>query len=738
MEQTGWIVNWPDMAFPSVEVELFPSGEGRVVHMNWVDVPHMFESFVRHCARVARYSVRLRYDVVQRYTLWIDEEEIVRQLAERGRLDGEIALVALLRRLAAEGQLSEDIACFSLAAAIPTRREGADSGGCELAERLFARGWPRSTPPYAGQLNSIAWLRTVERAVVEEQDIQYEAGVPLGESGWSYRVTQSQLRPRAHSGMGNARVRGGCCCDAVGTGKTATALGVVLLSEPLPPTEKDVIRVRTPATLVVVPTNLPHQWAGEVAKFAPRLRVASLLSLRDLKALSMADLVAADLVISTFSLLRGKPYLDALEEHVRVTIGTPGAPRARDASPLNTCARVLTHTSDLSAVPPLIELLRWRRLVVDEVHEVLQSPRDLKILRALSVHTVVGLTGTPDTSSGEAVQSFYPLLLRPTRTDEEPQHHICLQAAVEYGLLCQHDGMETEPEHVVVRVRLDAAERTLLETCGRTMPHTDAVMLCCGVWGSTDATPSVARHDLAAAVEEWHHTRLQELSDNEEAREEQTRRHTFVRERVPELLDGAQCSICMTRDADVLVLDCGHLLCERCAERAATVVCPFCRGAVAKTVRVAPVARDAVGSRVRAACTLVGGLVEAGGGGTLVFAQFRPLLAALDAALRVQNVRTCVLVGSTSRRASCVRRFRERDVDVLLLCFDRSISGLNLSEARHVVLLHPLVGRTHEVAAMEEQAVGRAHRRGQAVQVTVHHMIGEDTNEEAIWRERHP
>ena len=46
VEQTGWIVKWPDMAVPSVDVELFPSGERKVAHMAWADVPSLFESFV--------------------------------------------------------------------------------------------------------------------------------------------------------------------------------------------------------------------------------------------------------------------------------------------------------------------------------------------------------------------------------------------------------------------------------------------------------------------------------------------------------------------------------------------------------------------------------------------------------------------------------------------------------------------------------------------------------------------
>lgn len=732
VEQAGWIVGWPDTAFPTVEVALFPSGERREVHMPWADRPSLFDTFVRRSAGVARYSVSLRHDAVQRYTLWIDEAAIRRQLEERGHVDGEVALVALLHRLAAEGQLSDDAACFTLPAALrerhdePTRLD-------DLAARLHARGWPEATPPYPGQLKSIAWLRAVERAVVEEQDIEYEAGVPLGSSGWSYRVTQDQLRPSAHSGLGSARIRGGCCCDAVGTGKTASALGLVLLSDPLPPTQKDAIRVRTPATLVVVPTNLPQQWASEAARFAPALKVALLLGLKDMKALSMRSLLDADLVVSTFAFLRGKPYLDALDEHTLQVAGRQGA-RARDAGVLCTCARVLTHANALEEVPPLLELLRWRRLVVDEMHEVLQSPRDLRVLRSFSVDAVVGLTGTPDTSCGEAVQAFYPMVLRPTRTDEDPHHHVCLQAAVEHGLMCQHDRMETAPRHVVVRVRLDAVERTLLETCGDALAAADAAMLGCGVWGAPDAAQRVGRDEVAAAVAEWHAVRARELADGA-AREEQERRHAFVLRRLPELADGAQCSICIDRGVDTLLLECGHLLCAACAERAAKAHCPFCRGAVARSVRVAPTG-GGFGSRVDAACELLTRL-RARGEGVLAFTQFRPLLANLDAALAAAGVRAAVLEGSTARRASCVRRFRDRELDALLLCFERSISGLNLSEARHVVLLHALTGQPHEVAAMEEQAVGRAHRRGQTGQVTVHHLLGEDTAEEVRWRQSH-
>jgi hypothetical protein len=445
----------------------------------------------------------------------------------------------------------------------------------------------------------------------------------------------------------------------------------------------------------------------------------------------MQSLLDADLVISTFSFLRGRPYLDSLEEHGRKVSGRQMT--RRDVGALCTCARVMTHATDLRCFPPLIELLRWRRLIVDEMHDLLQVPRDLKVLRSVSVCTVIGLTGTPDTSSAEAVQAFYPLVLRPTRTDEEPPHHICLQAAVEHGLLCQNDCMETLPEHVVVRVRLDAAERALAETCGGTMPPLDVVMLCCGVFGGADSTQNVSRRDLLTSMASWNDSRMLELSGDESGQEQQARRFRFIQDRVPDLIDGKLCDICMEREVDALVLECGHVLCDQCAQRSAMHTCPFCRGNVSKLIRVSPVGHG-FGSRVDAACELIQSFVGRNES-TLVFTQFRALLSNLDTALQLSGVRTLVLEGSTSRRTSCARRFRERDIDVLLLCFERSISGLNLAVASHVVLLHPLVGYAHEVAAMEEQAVGRAHRRGQTNRVTVHHMVAEDTHEEKIWEQ---
>jgi SNF2 family DNA or RNA helicase len=70
---------------------------------------------------------------------------------------------------------------------------------------------------------------------------------------------------------------------------------------------------------------------------------------------------------------------------------------------------------------------------------------------------------------------------------------------------------------------------------------------------------------------------------------------------------------------------------------------------------------------------------------------------------------------------------------VILLSLEKSASGLNLIEANHVVLLDPMDGTVEEARATEVQALGRAHRQGQYLKVTLVRFIIQDSVEEELY-----
>jgi SNF2 family DNA or RNA helicase len=229
---------------------------------------------------------------------------------------------------------------------------------------------------------------------------------------------------------------------------------------------------------------------------------------------------------------------------------------------------------------------------------------------------------------------------------------------------------------------------------------------------------------------------------------ELARRYEFGRRALPALTGDApseECGVCMAAPVDTLLLDCAHGICRSCSDRmvrasgsSVSSECPFCRTPVRSRVCVAPAPGDGAGlygSRVAAALELVVRLVQLGES-VLVFGQWRPLIIKVGVALEAAGVRAAPVEGTSARRAASVRRFEEGELRVLLLCFDRSFAGLHLARANHVVLLNPIVGvRDHEVAAMEEQAIGRAHRRGGGA-ITVHHLAADDTCEVELWHAR--
>jgi SNF2 family DNA or RNA helicase len=123
------------------------------------------------------------------------------------------------------------------------------------------------------------------------------------------------------------------------------------------------------------------------------------------------------------------------------------------------------------------------------------------------------------------------------------------------------------------------------------------------------------------------------------------------------------------------------------------------------------------------------GTVLAEGGAALVFTQYVAMARLLERHLSRAGVPHQFLHGGTTvaEREAMVARFQAGEVPVFLLSLKAGGTGLNLTQADHVI--H--VDRWWN-PAVEEQATDRAYRIGQTRPVQVHRFVTQGTIEEKI------
>ncbi len=112
----------------------------------------------------------------------------------------------------------------------------------------------------------------------------------------------------------------------------------------------------------------------------------------------------------------------------------------------------------------------------------------------------------------------------------------------------------------------------------------------------------------------------------------------------------------------------------------------------------------------------------------LVFSQFVSVLHEMETLLKSQSIEFVTLYGDTRNRKIPVTQFQKnKSITVFLISLKAGGVGLNLTAADRVILLDDWWN-----PAVEDQAMGRAHRIGQKHKVIVLRLVCKDTVEEKI------
>ena len=108
----------------------------------------------------------------------------------------------------------------------------------------------------------------------------------------------------------------------------------------------------------------------------------------------------------------------------------------------------------------------------------------------------------------------------------------------------------------------------------------------------------------------------------------------------------------------------------------------------------------------------------------IIFSQWDKTLTMIQKALSSINVDNVIIQGQIYTIQSRIQRFRtDPSCRVVLISSSKNASGVNLTEASHVLLLDSLNTTREEARGLEEQAIGRAVRLGQKRRVEVRRLI---------------
>ncbi len=155
--------------------------------------------------------------------------------------------------------------------------------------------WNPHVPLREDQLKSLAWMLRVESDDTPYEEVETEEAV----------VPTLGVRLEAQACRA-VSVRGGLVADCVGYGKTALVIALMLSSRP------GAADGSAKGTLIIVPGQLMKQWPGEIAKFTRAVGVLAIQNMRDLAAVTVRDVLAADAVIVPMTLLRKPAYYEHL------------------------------------------------------------------------------------------------------------------------------------------------------------------------------------------------------------------------------------------------------------------------------------------------------------------------------------------------------------------------------------------------------------------------------------------
>lgn len=662
----------------------------------------------------------------------------------------------------------------------------------DFPEAVIPAGFKLTLRDY--QLRSISWMMSLEAIeslenntilhAVTLKDEETFIKIKLGHSPYyvefaGYReVTESPETVKSEP----LRLWGGILADDTGSGKTVTTLGLIHASPFTKDHEiqrslrfKNVLgHIPSRASCIICPSNIQKQWMQEALKCNPKFKLVGLSSIYDHQKISLKDIIEADVVIMSYQFILNANYQSAI----------------------NVCDHPAIELRDYKTLKGRVNIryIHFYRLILDEFHELNAAKVIVQnFVKSISSDYIWGLTGTPKASLLSAVLPYFQpsnRLLTVVNNNKNAEQEF------ESKFIKRNVPDLKLPPLIneTVWVDLSPSERFLFDIKS-VNPNTRQKIMMCSHYQLSDTavssreflTLNEAENKMSRGLEaqvitseadvNFEKEKLEKLQNDPDSTASQikackTLLETFTNNHKTALIkfnflqnvfkmirqpDSTECLICYDTipDNSLAILPCSHVYCYECVQ--VTVqrnkYCPLCHEACRNiadiyrirvnksSAKVLPgklkeVDTSKYGSKLIALYSYIFNLIETDSNARIIlFLQYSDLADFISETLKELELKHVRVAGNVFQRHNAIKKFREsKDVRLIMLSSENSVSGINLTQTTHVILLHPFWSDKNEEIdlAYEKQGISRAYRFGLKHPLKVVRFACRDTVEEEI------